>query len=132
MRANKANGRGAMDFRTEKKNDDNDINVFWCQSMLVIVRNCSLHMGGVDLNTMLSEELMDIVLNGLQRSPKELIQSVCRQYLHLRNRSRKTSLTNNVNICPFSTFVTTFTSVIPKVGDIAPLGAVEGWKGGGK
>ncbi|KRZ48481.1 hypothetical protein T02_243 [Trichinella nativa] len=64
-----------MDFRTEKKNGDNDINVFWCQSMLVIVRNYSLHMGGVDLNTMLSEELMDIVQNGLQRSPKESIQS---------------------------------------------------------
>ncbi|XP_003368375.1 conserved hypothetical protein [Trichinella spiralis] len=44
-------------------------------SVLVIVRNYNLHMGGVDLNIMLSEELMDIVQNGLQRSPKESIQT---------------------------------------------------------
>ncbi|KRX56502.1 hypothetical protein T06_2590 [Trichinella sp. T6] len=71
-----------MDFRTEKKNGDNDINVFWCQSSA----NYSLHMGGVDLNTMLSEELMeDIIQNGLQKSPKESIQSKQGIYLHLHH-----------------------------------------------
>ncbi|KRY30889.1 hypothetical protein T01_820 [Trichinella spiralis] len=60
-------------------------------SVLVIVRNYNLHMGGVDLNIMLSEELMDIVQNGLQRSPKESIQTFTHfprlsQHLHSRDQ----------------------------------------------
>ncbi|KRX36208.1 hypothetical protein T05_3081 [Trichinella murrelli] len=131
-----------MDFRTEKKNGDNDINVFWCQSSAASYcqklqssygwRRFEYHAirrtDGYCTKRTAKES------KGIDSKPLKLysVKSVCHQYPHLTNRSRKTSLTNNVSICPFSTFVTTFTSVIPKVRDIAPLGAVEGWKGGGK
>ncbi|KRX71874.1 hypothetical protein T06_11064 [Trichinella sp. T6] len=123
MRANKANGRRATDFRTKKKNGDNDING-WRRFQYHAIRRT---YGYCTKRTAKESK-------GIDSKPLKLysVKSVCRQYPHLTNRSRKTSLTNNVSICPFSTFVTTFTSVIPKVGDIAPLGAVEGWKGGGK
>ncbi|KRX59351.1 hypothetical protein T09_11404 [Trichinella sp. T9] len=129
MRANKANGRRAMNFRTEKKNGDNDINKLqssygWRRFEYHAIRRTDGYC------TKRTEKES----KGIDSKPLKLysVKSVCHQYPHLTNRSRKTSLTNNVSICPFSTFVTTFTSVIPKVGDIAPLGAVEGWKGGGK